>query len=114
MATWTQNSDYSATTSIYSFFGKIVAEVESYRGDAFITFEELNKLPVNSEALIITQSSGMESCYTRDHITNFLSWKDKGISLYHIRITEDTPCGKQVVSAKLDIAEIENHVNIII
>lgn len=102
------------TVSIYSFFGKLTTELEHYKGDAFITFEELNKLPVNSEALILTRSSGMESYYKTDHIANFLSWKNKGISLYHVKITEDTPCGKQVVSTKLDMNEIEKHVNALI
>lgn len=99
------------TESIYSFFGKTVAELEHYRGDAFITFEELNKLPVNSEALILTRSSGMESCYKKESIANFLAWKDKGIALYHIKIAEDTACGKQVIVNKLDMNDIEKHVN---
>lgn len=70
----------------------ILPDVESYKGDAFITYGQIEAMKEGEKAIILTRKCGVEFIAEKQGElarTFWDSWKNKAVNIYEITRTRD-------------------------
>lgn len=84
------------TMSTTTFCAEVLlADVQHYKGDAFITYDQINAMEIDSLAVIMARECGVEfiSENTVEPLYMFDSWSAQAIRCFIIKRTTDAPFG---------------------
>ena len=82
-------NNYKSTASFCA--EELLTDVKHYKGDAFITYGQINEMKLDTNAVIITRECGVEfiSEKTCEPLYMFNAWKSQAVRIFEVIRRED-------------------------